>query len=49
MMRLCQRLHLWKIIRRYYKALGKMALGENVENEVYKIELLMKQAKITDG
>ncbi len=38
---------LMEIIRRYYKALGKMALGENVENEVYKIELLMKQAKIT--
>lgn len=38
---------LMEIIRRYYKVLGKMALGENVENEVYKIELLMKQAKIT--
>lgn len=36
-----------EIIRRYYKALKDMALGEDVENEVYKIELLMKQAKIT--
>ena len=36
-----------EIIRRYYKALNAMAQGEDVENEVYKIELLMKQAKIT--
>ncbi len=36
-----------EIIRRYYKAVKAMALGDDVENEVYKIELLMKQAKIT--
>ncbi len=36
-----------EIIRRYYKALLQMANGESVENEVYKIELIMKQAKIT--
>lgn len=36
-----------EIIRRYYKALNKLAKGEDTENEVYKIELLMKQAKIT--
>lgn len=36
-----------EIIRRYYTALGKMANGENGENEVNKIAILMKQAKIT--
>lgn len=36
-----------EIIRRYYKALNALSLGEPVENEVYKLELLMKQAKIT--
>ncbi|MBQ9984034.1 MAG: DUF1846 domain-containing protein [Lachnospiraceae bacterium] len=36
-----------EIIRRYYKALKSMAEGEDVENEIYKLELLMKQAKIT--
>ena len=36
-----------EIIRRYYTALNRTAKGENTENEVYKIELLMKQAKIT--
>lgn len=36
-----------EIIRRYYSALGKVAKEEGGENEVYKIELLMKQAKIT--
>ncbi len=36
-----------EIIRRYYKAVKAVAEGEDVENEVYKIELLMKQAKIT--
>ncbi len=36
-----------EIIRRYYKALKAMAEGEDVSNEIYKIELLMKQAKIT--
>ncbi len=36
-----------EVIRRYYKSLNKMAKGDDTENEVYKIELLMKQAKIT--
>ncbi|MBQ4522312.1 MAG: DUF1846 domain-containing protein [Lachnospiraceae bacterium] len=36
-----------EIIRRYYKYLNQMAQGENVESEIYKIKLLMKQAKIT--
>ena len=36
-----------EIIRRYYTAMNKAARGEASENEVYKIELLMKQAKIT--
>lgn len=36
-----------EIIRRYYTALNRTARGENTENEVYKIELLMKQAKIS--
>ena len=36
-----------EIIRRYYKSLLQMAQGEPVENDVYKIELIMKQAKIT--
>ena len=36
-----------EIIRRYYHALDKMAAEEGDESEVYKIELLMKQAKIT--
>ncbi len=36
-----------EIIRRYYTAMNKVARGEASENEVYKIELLMKQAKIT--
>ena len=36
-----------EIIRRYYTAINKVAKEEASENEVYKIELLMKQAKIT--
>ena len=36
-----------EIIRRYYAALNKMAKDGSSETEVYKIELLMKQAKIT--
>ncbi|MBE5922185.1 MAG: DUF1846 domain-containing protein [Lachnospiraceae bacterium] len=38
---------LMEIIRRYYKYLRAMAYGDDVTNEIYKIELLMKQAKIT--
>ena len=36
-----------EIIRRYYTALNKVADEDNAENEVYKIQLLMKQAKIS--
>lgn len=36
-----------EIIRRYYHALNRLAKGEGSNDEVYKIELLMKQAKIT--
>ncbi len=36
-----------EIIRRYYAALNKIANDEASENEAYKIELIMKQAKIT--
>ncbi len=36
-----------EVIRRYYKYRNQMAQGENVESEIYKIKLLMKQAKIS--
>ena len=36
-----------EIIRRYYTTVNKLVKEEATENEVYKIELLMKQAKIT--
>ncbi len=36
-----------EIIRRYYTALNQLADGKGSESEVNKIELLMKQAKIT--
>ncbi len=36
-----------EIIRRYYTALNKCAKDGVGENEIYKIELLMKQAKIS--
>ena len=36
-----------EIIRRYYTALCELASGKGSENEVNKIALLMKQAKIT--
>lgn len=35
-----------EIIRRYYHALNRLAMGEGSNEEVYKIELLMKQARI---
>lgn len=35
-----------EIIRRYYHALNRLAKAEGSNDEVYKIELLMKQAKI---
>ena len=43
----CCRASNMEIIRRYYSALNKVVRDEASENEVYKIELLMKQAKIT--
>lgn len=36
-----------EIIRRYYQALARLAKDMGSKDEVYKIELLMKQAKIT--
>ena len=36
-----------EIIRRYYTALNRLATNEADEDEVYKLELLMRQAKIT--
>lgn len=36
-----------EIIRRYYQTVNKVVKDEASQNEVYKIELLMKQAKIT--
>lgn len=36
-----------EIIRRYYASLNKMVQDDSAENELYKIELLMKQEKIS--
>ena len=36
-----------EIIRRYYAALGRLAKNGDNENEVNKIALIMKQAKLT--
>ena len=43
----CQEASRQEIIRRYYQALGRLAKDKGTQDEVYKIELLMKQAKIT--
>ena len=43
----CQEASLQEIIRRYYTALNKMADGACNDNEVNKLALLLKQAKIT--
>lgn len=43
----CREASCMEIIRRYYTAAGKVVKEESSENEIYKIELLMKQAKIT--
>ena len=43
----CSQASYQEIIRRYYNALTGVVRGKAKENEVYKIELLMKQAKIT--
>ncbi|MDE5982324.1 MAG: DUF1846 domain-containing protein [Duncaniella sp.] len=42
----CSRASKDEIIRRYYTALNRMAMGEGNESEVNKIALLFKQAKI---
>ena len=36
-----------EILRRYYESLNRLANDETSQNEVFKIELIMKQAKIT--
>lgn len=43
----CKEASYMEIIRRYYTAMNNVIKGKAKENEVYKIELLMKQAKIT--
>lgn len=43
----CQEASRQEIIRRYYQAMNRLATDEGSKDEVYKIELLMKQAKIT--
>ncbi len=43
----CREASNMEIIRRYYAALNKAARTDTGQTEVYKIELLMKQAKIT--
>ena len=43
----CQEASRQEIIRRYYQALNRLAKDEGTKDEVYKIELLMKQAKVT--
>ena len=43
----CEEASRQEIIRRYYNATNRVALEKGSENEVYKIEMLMKQAKIT--
>lgn len=42
----CQDASRQEIIRRYYQALNRLAKDEGTKDEVYKIELLMKQAKV---
>jgi len=44
--KICQEASLQEIVRRYYTALDKMALGACNESEVTKLKLLFKQAKI---
>lgn len=43
----CQDASRQEIIRRYYQTLARLAKDEGTKDEVYKIELLMKQARIT--
>lgn len=43
----CREASHMEIIRRYYAACCNVVGGKGKENEIYKIELLMKQAKVT--
>jgi len=43
----CREASYMEIIRRYYTAMNELMQGKSKENDVYKIELLMEQAKIT--
>lgn len=43
----CSHASYMEIIRRYYTAMNEVIRGKAKENDIYKIELLMKQAKIT--
>ncbi len=43
----CKEASYMEIIRRYYTAMNDVIKGKAKENDVYKIELTMKQAKIT--
>jgi len=43
---ICKEASRQEIIRRYYQALSRLAKDMGSKDEVYKIELLMKQAKI---
>ena len=43
----CREASCMEIIRRYYDATNRVILEKGSESEVYKIEMLMKQAKIT--
>ena len=43
----CKEASYMEIIRRYYTAMNDVIKGKAKENDVYKIELLMKQAKIS--
>ncbi len=43
----CSQASYQEIIRRYYTAMNDVIRGKAKENDVYKIELLMKQAKIS--
>ena len=43
----CEEASKQEIIRRYYQSMNRLIKDEATKDEVYKIELLMKQAKIT--
>ncbi len=43
---ICKEASRQEIIRRYYQALSRLTKDMGSKDEVYKIELLMKQAKI---